>query len=141
MVEILRQRHRVEGAAGRGRSGEAKDGENYVRSAKSGHVSRILGSLSDPPNFSSLLLSPFVVVVVVRAGRTEAEQSAVELSEAKTQRQPHSAERIARHGGGVFVCYFVIVSVSFFRQGKRHTNANEVYAELSMKSWCIAYGF
>ena len=61
-----------------------------------GMLLRILESFSDPPNFSILLVSLLMVVVAVlcaRAGGTEVEPSSVELCEAKTQRQPHSAER------------------------------------------------
>ena len=40
---FLRQEHRVEGAAGRGKSGEAKEEENHVRSVKNGHVTKDFG--------------------------------------------------------------------------------------------------
>ena len=61
----------------------------------------ILGSLRDPPNFSCHLLSPLAVVVgVCVPGQegAEVEPSAGELSEAKTQRRPHSAERKSEIG-------------------------------------------
>ena len=57
---------------------------------------RILWSFGDPPYFRSLLISHLVVVVVVWAGGTEAEPSAVEPTEAKTQLQPPSADRRVR---------------------------------------------
>ena len=41
-----------------------RNGE-VAKGAKSGHVAKNFGSFSDPPNFSSLLLSPLVVAVVV----------------------------------------------------------------------------
>ena len=45
----------------------------------------------------------------------------MELSEAKTQRRPHSAERKMEIGRrGVFLCCFVVF-VSFFEQGKKKT--------------------
>jgi len=42
--QISRQGRRVEGATlGEASSGEAKEGEDYVRSAKSGHVTKKFG--------------------------------------------------------------------------------------------------
>ena len=82
---------------------------------------RSVGSFSDPHNFSKLLISRFVVVVAVcmpGQGRKEVEPSAGELSEAKTQRRPHSAERksdIVRRG------FSFVVFVYFFEQGKKTT--------------------
>ena len=59
-----------------------------------------------PCSFFGLLL-----FVVPGQGWTEVDTSAVELSEAKTQRRPHSA-RESEMGGG-FLCCFVVF-VSFF---------------------------
>ena len=53
-----------------------------------------------------------VLFVVSGQGGTEVDTSAGTLSEAKTQRRPHSArERESERGGGVS---FVVVFVSFF---------------------------
>ena len=66
---------------------------------RSGTWLRILGSFSGPSNFSSLILSTLVVVVAVyvpgQAGQMS-NRARGKLSEAKTQRRPHSARERLR---------------------------------------------
>ena len=93
----MRQEHRVEGAAELWRSGEAKEGENYVRSAKSWHVANDFGVVTARPTLAvtSFLLSLSLFSLFVcqgKAGQRSA-RARGKLSEAKTQRRPHSAEK------------------------------------------------
>ena len=80
MFEILRQGHRVEGAAGRWRSGEAQEVENYVRSAKSGQVAKYFGVIMTRPTlavtFFLLSLSLLSLFVCQAKGVAEVDPSA-----------------------------------------------------------------
>ena len=64
-VECLNQEHRVDGACRTIGKRGAKDGRIAYDVLRVGMWLRIVGSFSDPPNFSKLLLSPLVVAVAV----------------------------------------------------------------------------
>ena len=80
-------------------------------------------SLSDPSNFTSLLPSLLLLFVLHHdrwdGCRTKSEW---ELSETKTQRQPHSTERIARKHGGrdivLFCCFCILFLAGQIREGR-----------------------
>ena len=66
-------------------------------------------------------------VCCVRAKRADVDTSAGRLSEAKTQRRPHSARERVRGEGG-FLCCFVVF-VSFFEQGKKRHVEEKMFAK------------
>ena len=93
-------------------------GGNRVRSAKCGQLTKDFGVITTSPTlavtsslltWSLLLLSLFVCQCKVGQRSTRAR---VKLSEAKTKRRPHSAERKSEIWDGVFLCCFVVF-VSF----------------------------
>ena len=99
-----------------------------VRVVEEGAADYGTRGLYDPPKLW-FPCSSFVFLFVVpcaMAGGTEVDTSAGTLSEAKTQRRPHSARDIVRGGG--FLCCFVVF-VSFFEQGKKKTRRGDGHGE------------
>ena len=83
---------------------------------KKGRLTMELGVVTTHQNFGFPVLLR-VLFVVSGQGGTEVDTSAGTLSEAKTQRRPHSARERVR-GGGFPLLLFMYLS---FEQGKKNT--------------------
>ena len=100
-----------------GRSDEAMEEDNRVRSAKKGQLAKDFGVVMTRPTLAVTSFSSrcrcYRCLWARERGKQRSTRARGKLSEAKTQRRPHSAERKSEIWEGAFICCFVVF-VSFF---------------------------